>query len=71
MTEGLTAIIDYGFEALNRLKVEAHTNSNNTRAIRLLEKLGFQLDNVSEDSHYMGAETLFSLSKEDWDRPQP
>jgi len=61
MTESLTAIIDYGFETLNLLKVEAHTYSNNTRAIRLLEKLGFQLDSVSEDSH------LFSLSKEDWD----
>jgi ribosomal-protein-alanine N-acetyltransferase len=65
MTEGITAIIDYGFEALNLLKVEAHTYSNNTRAIRLLEKLGFQLDNVSEDSH------CFSLSKEDWDLAQP
>lgn len=64
MTEGLTAIIDYGFEVLNLLRVEAHTYSHNTRAIRLLEKLGFQLDNVSEDSHY------YSLSKEDWDSAQ-
>jgi ribosomal-protein-alanine N-acetyltransferase len=60
MAEGLTAIIDYGFEALNLSKVEAHTYSNNLRAIRLLENLGFQLDNVKEDSSY------FSLSKEDW-----
>ncbi len=65
MTEGLAAIIDYGFEALSLSQVEAHTYSNNTRAIRLLEKLGFQLDNVSEDNHY------FSLSKGAWDRPQP
>ncbi len=60
MTEALTAIIEYGFEALNLFRVEAHTYSNNTRAIRLLEKLGFQVENVSEDSHY------FSLSKEAW-----
>jgi RimJ/RimL family protein N-acetyltransferase len=34
------------------------------RAIRLLEKLGFQLDKVSEDSHY------YSMSKESWDIPE-
>jgi ribosomal-protein-alanine N-acetyltransferase len=60
MAEGLAAIIDYGFEALNLSKVEAHTYSNNMRSIRLLEKLGFQLDKVSEDSSY------FSLSREAW-----
>lgn len=57
MTEGLVAIIDYGFEALKLSKVEAHTYSRNVRAIRLLEKLGFQLDSVREDSSY------FSLAR--------
>ncbi len=52
MSESLVAITDYGFSVLNLSKVEAHTYSNNVRAIQLLEKLGFQLDNVSEDSHY-------------------
>jgi ribosomal-protein-alanine N-acetyltransferase len=65
MTEALTAIIDYGFEALNLFRVEAHTYSSNTRAIRLLEKLGFQVDKVSEDSHY------FCLSRDAWGSPQP
>jgi len=65
MTEGLTAIIDYGFEALGLRQVEAHTYSDNARAKRLLEKLGFQLDTVSEDSH------CFSLSKQDWGKSQP
>jgi len=65
MNEGLTAIIDYGFKALNLLKIEGYTYSNNTRAIRLLEKLGFQLENVSQDSHY------FSLREGYWNRAEP
>ena len=60
MTEALTVIIGYGFEFLNLSKVEAHTYSVNARAVHLLEKLDFQLDNVSDDSSY------FSISKEDW-----
>ncbi|HEY5731184.1 MAG TPA: GNAT family N-acetyltransferase [Anaerolineales bacterium] len=52
MSESLIAITDYGFSFLNLSKVEAHTYSNNIRAKHLLEKLGFQLDNVSEDSNY-------------------
>jgi len=64
MTEALKAIMDYGYKALHLLKIEAHTYSNNSRAIRLLEKLGFQLDNVSEEGHY------YSISKESWDIPE-
>lgn len=52
MAEALTAIIEYGFEVLSLRQIEAHTYSHNTRARRLLEKLGFQLGTVSEDSHY-------------------
>ena len=52
MSEGLIAVINYGFSVLNLLKVEAHTYSNNFRAKHLLEKLGFQLDKVSNDSHF-------------------
>ena len=64
MSEALRAIIDYGYETLHLLKIEAHTYSNNARVIRLLEKLGFQLDNVSEEGHY------YSISKESWDFQQ-
>jgi ribosomal-protein-alanine N-acetyltransferase len=65
MSEGLIAIIDYGFTVLELAKVEAHTYSNNERAKRLLEKLGFQLDHITEDSH------CYSLSKENRPRPAP
>jgi len=58
MTECLEAIIEYGFSMLGLIKIEAHTFSNNLRAKRLLEKLCFQLDHISEGSHY------YFLSKE-------
>lgn len=52
MGESLKAVIDYGFSVLRLSKIEAHTYSNNDRARYLLEKLGFQLDHISENSHY-------------------
>ena len=52
MSEALVPIIAYGFDELGLNKVEAHSYSNNDRAIHLLEKVGFQLDKISEDSHY-------------------
>ena len=51
MTEALKAIIDYGFAVLDLVKIEAHTYSRNSRARRMLERLGFKVDTVSEDSH--------------------
>lgn len=59
MSEALNAIIDYGFDMFGLGKVEAHTYSTNSRAIRLLRNLGFQLEDVGDDSHY------FSLFKKD------
>lgn len=52
MAECLEAVIDYGFSHLDLLRVKAHTFSNNVRAKNLLEKIGFQLDFTSDDSHY-------------------
>jgi ribosomal-protein-alanine N-acetyltransferase len=52
MSEALVPIIAYGFDELGLKKVEAHSYSSNVRAINLLEKIGFQLDKISEDNHY-------------------
>jgi ribosomal-protein-alanine N-acetyltransferase len=52
MSEALDAIVAYGFDILGLDRVEAHTYSTNARAIRLLERLGFQLERVGDDSHY-------------------
>jgi len=58
MNEALQAMIEYGFDVMGFLFIKADTLSNNSRSIRLLERLGFQLDDVRENSHY------FSLRKE-------
>jgi ribosomal-protein-alanine N-acetyltransferase len=50
MSESLIAILNYGFSALKLKKVEAHTYSHNVRARHLLEKLGFELENIVEDN---------------------
>jgi ribosomal-protein-alanine N-acetyltransferase len=60
MSEGLTAIFDYGFDDLMLTKVEAYTYCNNVRAKNLLEKLAFQLDKTLDDSCYD------FLSKDNW-----
>ena len=62
MSEALAPVITYGFDVLRLSKVEAHSYSTNTRAIKLLEKLGFQLVKISEDSHY------YSISQDDLNR---
>ena len=60
MAEALNAIINFGFTILDLVKIEADTYSHNSRARRVLEKLGFKLDAVREDSHY------YLLDKSDW-----
>lgn len=60
MVEALAEIITYGFTELGLFKIEAHTYSHNSRARRLLDKLGFKVDGVTEDSHH------YSLDKSDW-----
>jgi ribosomal-protein-alanine N-acetyltransferase len=57
MSETLRAIIDYGFDELGLRKIKADTLSENTRSVKLLERLGFQLDEVREESHYFSLQS--------------
>ena len=52
MSEALRSIIEYGFDELGLQRIKADTLSENSRSIRLLEGLGFQLDGVREKSHF-------------------
>ena len=52
MSETLRAILEYGFSTLKFSKIEAHTYTANMRAKHLLEKLGFQVEKITHDSHY-------------------
>ena len=58
MSEAMRAIIEYGFDELGLQKVKADTLSENARSIRLLERLGFRLDEIREQSH------CFSLQRQ-------
>jgi [ribosomal protein S5]-alanine N-acetyltransferase len=60
MVEALAEIITYGFTELGLLKIEAHTYSTNTRARRVLDKLGFKVDGVTEGT------LRYLLDKSDW-----
>jgi len=60
MVEALAEIITYGFTELGLLKIEAHTYSHNTRARRVLDKLGFKVDGVKDGTH------RYLLDKSDW-----
>jgi RimJ/RimL family protein N-acetyltransferase len=52
MSEALHALVDYGFACLGLERILADTLSHNSRSIRLLERLGFQLDDVRDGSHF-------------------
>ena len=52
MSEAMRAIIEYGFNELGLQTIKADTLSENTRSVKLLERLGFQLDQVREKSHF-------------------
>jgi [ribosomal protein S5]-alanine N-acetyltransferase len=51
MTEAINCVIDYGFKSLKLNAIEAFTNKNNLRSIRLLQRIGFVLlpERVDED----------------------
>jgi len=65
MSEALTVIIHHGFQVFKLSRVEAHTYSHNSRARKVLEKLGFKAQSADKDSHY------YIISKRDWGRKKP
>lgn len=48
-TEAVRAVLRYGFEQWRLNRIEAITIADNARSIRLLERLGFQLEGVRRD----------------------
>lgn len=62
MREALSAVMEYGFARLMLSRITADTYSDNLRARRVLEKVGFSIDSVEEDSH------RYSVSREHWMR---
>ena len=50
MSEALEAAMDWGFDRLGVRAIGAHTLTANTRAIRMLERLGFEKGDVKRGS---------------------
>ena len=70
MTVALSAVIDYGFSALDLNKIEATVNTRNDRSSGLLRKLGFQLEGTLRDYRnrrgVFGDAHFFGLLLRDW-----
>jgi ribosomal-protein-alanine N-acetyltransferase len=57
-TEAMRAVLRYGFEQWNLNRIEAITIVDNARSIRLLERLGFQLEGIRRE-HSLEKDGLF------------
>jgi ribosomal-protein-alanine N-acetyltransferase len=70
MTAALSAVIGYGFSALDLNKIEAGVNTRNERSSGLLRKLGFQLEGTLRDHRnrrgVFGDSHLFGLLGREW-----
>jgi len=70
MTEALQALIDYGFEQMNLNRIDATSDPENSRSIRLMERCGFRREGLLRQRFYYKAsfhdEAIYSLLKEDW-----
>ncbi|MCP5106349.1 MAG: GNAT family N-acetyltransferase [bacterium] len=54
MHEALTAVIDFGFEAMGLHRIEADVNPENIPSIKRLEKLGFQREAYFRENIFFG-----------------
>ena len=70
MTAALSAVIDYGFSALDLNKIEAGVNTGNERSSGLLRKLGFQLEGTLRENRnrrgVFGDSHWFGLLRREW-----
>ena len=70
MTEAMTAILDYGFDAMKLHRVEAQIEPINLPSIRLAERLGFRRDGIlRENTFFRGRfidDAVYSLLEREW-----
>ncbi len=70
MTAALSAVIDYGFSALELNKIEATVNPGNARSRGLLTKLGFQLEGTMREHRnrrgVFGDACFYGLLRREW-----
>lgn len=70
MAEALAAVVRHGFEGIGLNRVEADTDPRNARAIRLLERLGFQREGLLRQRWMTGGQAsdsaFYGLLRDDW-----
>lgn len=70
MKETLDALIQHGFEKMALNRIEATTDPENIRAVRLIERLGFSKEGVLRGKYfYKGRfhdDIIYSLLREEW-----
>ena len=71
MTESVREVVRYGFEEIGLNRIEATIDPENTRSVRLVERLGFRREGfLRERFFYSGKrrdELVYGLLKSDWD----
>lgn len=70
-TEGVSLLLDYGFEERNLHRVEARVFEFNTASQRLLESLGFTKEGIHRDAHFARGEYQdvfwYGLLEDEWE----
>lgn len=74
MTETLRAILTYGFEKMKLNRIQAIIDSENTRSMNVMSRLGFRKEGVlRQRSFFKGKfrdDVIFSLLEEEWKNQQ-
>jgi len=70
MTEALRAVLKYGFEVMGLNRIQAIIDSENTRSVKLVRRLGFKKEGVLRQRSYFNGQfrddVCFSLLREEW-----
>ncbi|HBY19347.1 MAG: GCN5-like N-acetyltransferase [Marinimicrobia bacterium 46_43] len=53
-TESTQLIMDYAFQTLNLNRIQLHVNSENTPAVHIYQKLGFEIEGTLRQAMYHG-----------------
>jgi len=70
MNEALHALIDYGFETLDMIRIEADIDPRNTASARLIERMGFVREGLLRERWHVGSDVqdsaLYGLLARDY-----
>lgn len=70
MREALTAVLDYGFNAMHLHRIQAETHPDNHASIGLATRLGFRFEGVHREQAFWGGQyhdlNCYSLLEREW-----